>query len=134
MPKSSQPGQEPASVPGVVFAATDPVARADLSAALSAEGYGVWPVQSGLEAMSTFLDHTGEVDVFLLDAGLADVRGGVFARRLQAHFPGVPCVFVTIPKNGEHSPPRSAVLRAVRRAIALEVGESVGLPLASDVA
>src|SRR5438552_8966448 len=99
MPKSSQPGQEPASVPGVVFAATDPIARADLSAALAAEGYGVWPVQSGLEAMSTFLDHTGEVDVFLLDAGLADVRGEVFTRRLHTLFPGVPCVFVNLQKD-----------------------------------
>jgi DNA-binding response OmpR family regulator len=119
--------------PGVIVAAADPAARAGLAAALAADGFAVWPAASGLEALSTFLDHTGEVDAVLLDAALRDLPGPEVARRLHANFPGVPCVFLGDPPEaaalrdrGERAITRptgpAAVVAAVRGAIEVDTG------------
>jgi CheY-like chemotaxis protein len=65
-----------------------------LSRGLRDEGFEVWPVGSGLEALSVFFDRTGQIDAFVLDINLPDLPGAAFLRRLRAHFPGVPCVFL----------------------------------------
>ena len=104
---------ESGSAPGVVLAA-DPAFRTDLAAALAAEGFGVWETDSAREAFSTFLDHTGEVDVLVIDAGLADLPGASLLRLLRAHFPGMSCVFVG--DTGQAAELRACGARAVSRA------------------
>jgi DNA-binding response OmpR family regulator len=111
-----------------VVLAADPAFRADLAAALAAEGFGVWQTESARDAFSTFLDHTGEIDVLVIDAGLDDLPGAALLRLLRAHFPGMSCVFVGDPMQaaelracGAWAVPRAggraAVVGAVREAI-----------------
>src|SRR5262245_3318192 len=79
--------------PGVLIALADLWERADLASSLARRGFAVWTAASGVEAITTYLEHTGSVDVLLLDAELPDLPGPAFMRRFKTHFPGVPCVF-----------------------------------------
>ena len=81
--------------PTVVLGSASVTRLLELSRDLRAEGFEVWPAGSGLEALSVFLDRTGQIDAFVLDINLPDLPGAAFLRRLRAHFPGVPCVFLT---------------------------------------
>src|SRR5262249_25527632 len=56
-------------------------------------GFAVWTATCGVEAITTYLEHTGSVDVLFIDAELTDLPGLAFVRRFKTHFPGVPCVF-----------------------------------------
>jgi CheY-like chemotaxis protein len=79
--------------PGVLIAIEDLWERADLASTLTRRGFAVWTAACGVEAITTYLEHTGSVDVLLLDAELPDLPGLAFLRRFKTHFPGVPCVF-----------------------------------------
>jgi two-component system, OmpR family, response regulator len=95
---TTPPGSPGAVRPPVVVLGTARVTRLiDLSRSLRGEGFDVWPAESGLEALSVFFDRTGEIDAFVLDADLPDLPGLAFLRRLRAHFPAVPCVFLAGP-------------------------------------
>ena len=80
--------------PGIVIGSARPARRAALAEYLEASGFDVWAAASGLEALDAYLYHTGEVDVLLLDADLADLPAPAFYRRIRSHFPGVPCCFL----------------------------------------
>ncbi|HJZ53715.1 MAG TPA: response regulator [Gemmataceae bacterium] len=79
--------------PGVLVALGDPQSRMDLALLLACEGFDVWTAGSGVEAITSYLEHAGSVDVLLIDAELPDLSGPAFIRRFKTHFPGVPCVF-----------------------------------------
>jgi CheY-like chemotaxis protein len=79
--------------PGVLLAFADARPRAELADALTRQGFNIWVVECGIEAITTYLGHTGSVDLLLLDAELPDLPGPAFLRRFATHFPGVPCVF-----------------------------------------
>jgi CheY-like chemotaxis protein len=79
---------------GALIGITNPARRSDLAAHLSAAGFNVWKADSGRECLSTFLDHTGDIDVLVLDAGFSDLPGPVFLTRLRVNFPGILCVFL----------------------------------------
>jgi CheY-like chemotaxis protein len=81
--------------PGVLIADDELPVRTVVAAHLEREGFAVWTAADGLEALSTFFDHTGEVDVLLLDVSLPDIPGPAAYRRLRAHYPGVACCFMT---------------------------------------
>ena len=85
--------------PGTLVGIADLDMRSELAAHLAAEGFTVWQAGSGRETLSTFLDHTGDLDVLVLDAGFSDLPGRVFLTRLRANFPGVPCVFLADPRQ-----------------------------------
>ncbi|MDB5308087.1 MAG: hypothetical protein JWO38_2289 [Gemmataceae bacterium] len=111
--------------PGVLVVSSDPARRAELAAVLTTGGAEVWQAESGLEGLSTFLGHTGDLDVILLDADLPDLPGPAFLRRLRTHFPGMPCVFLTglrqpagLEAHGIWAVPGSAAPAAVTRAVA----------------
>ena len=80
---------------GVVVAVGDQFDRIELACYLAHAGFDVWTAGSGLDALTTYATHTAEVDVLLIDAGLRDLPGAAFLARLRAHFPDVPCVFLT---------------------------------------
>jgi DNA-binding response OmpR family regulator len=80
--------------PTVVLGSASVTRLQELARGLRAEGFAVLPAGSGLEALSVFLDRTGQIDAFVLDINLPDLPGADFLRRLRAHFPGVPCVFL----------------------------------------
>jgi CheY-like chemotaxis protein len=80
----------PVRRPGLVVGIADAALRAGLAAGLEAGGFDVWPAETGLDALDTYLAHTGEVDVLLIAADLPDLPADDFYRRLRANFPGVP--------------------------------------------
>ena len=80
--------------PGVLVALSGTADRAELARFLATKGFDVWTAASGVDALGVYFEHTGVVDVLVLDADLRDLPGLVFLRRLKAHFPGVPCVFL----------------------------------------
>ena len=80
---------------GVLIADDEPAIRTALAEHLSRAGFAVWTAASGLEALSTYFEHTGDVAVLLLDLGLPDMPGPAVYRRLRAHYPGVACCFMT---------------------------------------
>jgi len=67
--------------------------RAEVAEFLTRQGFDVWTAESGIEAMTTYLEHNGSVDFLFLDAELADLPGPSFLRRFKTYFPGVPCIF-----------------------------------------
>jgi len=69
------------------------MAMTELAAFLRHRGFNVWTARCGLDAITTYLEHTESLDVLLLDADLPDLPGPAFVRRFKTHFPGVPCVF-----------------------------------------
>ena len=90
-------GPDPVRRPAVVLGSARVTRLIELTRGLRGEGFDVWPAESGLEALSAFFDRTGEIDAFVLDADLPDLPGLAFLRRLRAHFPAVPCVFLAGP-------------------------------------
>lgn len=80
--------------PGIVIGTARPSRRVALAVQFSASGFEVWGAASGMEVLDTYLEHTGAVDVLLLDADLPDLPAPAFHRRLHAHFPGLPCFFL----------------------------------------
>src|SRR4051812_15416286 len=83
---------EPRCRAGVMLAMASETRRRELTAALAARGVRVWSAATGLEALSTFFDHTGDVALFVAEIGLPDLPGTELVQRLKIHFPGVPCV------------------------------------------
>jgi CheY-like chemotaxis protein len=83
--------------PGVLVAVGDSAARADLSVYLTAQGFEVWTAGTGLDALGEYFIHADGVDVLVVDAGLRDLPGAAFRRRLRSYFPAVPCVFLIDP-------------------------------------
>lgn len=128
--RSSAPVSD-SRTPGVLVGVFDPVRRSEIAGYLTAIGCVVWETETGLEALSTFFSHTGEVDAFLLDAGLPDLPAPAFLRRLVAHFPGVPCVFLAnLPQAAEL---KGYGTRTVSRtADAAEITEAVLKAVATD--
>jgi CheY-like chemotaxis protein len=93
---------------GILIAIPDNDERRALGQKLQNHGFRVWTVPDGLRAFDTFLRHTGEIDVLLLDAKLPDIESAEFFRRMRANFPGIPCAFLTQP------PLTSSVQEAMR--------------------
>jgi DNA-binding NtrC family response regulator len=98
--------------PGVLLALADARSGAELGAFLTRQGFNVWLAGGGVEAITIYLEHTGSIDLLLLDAELHDLPGQAFLRRFATHFPGVPCLF----RSGE-SAAVAVRLRAVSATI-----------------
>jgi CheY-like chemotaxis protein len=79
--------------PGVLLALADARSGAELGAFLTRQGFNLWLAGCGVEAITIYLEHTGSLDLLLLDAELPDLPGPAFLRRFATHFPGVPCLF-----------------------------------------
>jgi CheY-like chemotaxis protein len=94
--------------PGVLAAIADGEERIALGLRLEGAGFAVWTAADGLRAFDTFLRHTGEIDVLLLDAELPDLSAPEFLRRLRANFPGIPCALLA-------REPDEPTVREVRR-------------------
>jgi len=111
--------------PGVLVALVDVRARLELSGLLTRQGFNVWVANSGVEAIATYLEHTGEVDLLLLDAELSDLPGPAFLRRFATHFPGVPCFF--------RAAPSGAIVESLRATGATMVPDTLGPSALSDM-
>ncbi len=83
--------------PGVLLALRDPAARTGLAGRLSGHGFDVWTAGTGADALGLYAEQSGVLDVLVVDAGLRDLPGPAFLRRLRSHFPAAPCVFLTDP-------------------------------------
>ncbi len=92
-----QAGRAEPRRPGVLVAVGDSAARADLSAYLTGQGFEVWAAGTGIDALGEYFAHADGVDVLVVDAGLRDLPGPAFRRRLRSYFPAVPCVFLIDP-------------------------------------
>jgi len=79
--------------PGVLVALADAQERSEVAKYLTRQDFNVWTAETGVEAITTYLEHNGSVDFLFLDAELADLPGLSFLRRFKTHFPGVPCIF-----------------------------------------
>ncbi len=100
--------------PGVLFAAADPRARAELAGHLTRQGFAVWTAGTGADAARAYREHAGVIDVVLFDARLLDPPETDW---LRTHFPGVPCAVLA------DGPAAAAGTVISRRLSADEVGD-----------
>jgi DNA-binding response OmpR family regulator len=89
-PQAIVPGRRP----GLLVATAQSRLRWALALRLTGRGFEVWTAMNGIGALDAYLAHSSEIDVLLLDAGLSDLPGPAFYRRLHTHFPGTPCCFL----------------------------------------
>jgi DNA-binding response OmpR family regulator len=80
--------------PGIIIGSSRPDRREMLADYLEDRGFAVWTAGLGLSALGTYVCHTGEVDLLLMDADLRDLPAPAFFSRLRRHYPGVPCFFI----------------------------------------
>src|SRR5262245_34628246 len=80
--------------PGLLIVDADRAARLQLAQDLTSAGFSVWTAPSGEAALDTYLRHTGDIHVLLLNVVLPDLPATEFLAWIRRHYPGVPCCFL----------------------------------------
>lgn len=62
---------------------------------LENEGYKVFTAVNGVEAMTLAKAHEGKIDLLLTDVIMPETNGYELARRMQAEWPGLKCMFMS---------------------------------------
>jgi len=85
---------EPVRPPGIIIGSCRPERREMMADHLEDQGFAVWTAGSGVAALETYVTHTGEIDLLLIDAYLPDLPAYAFFPRLRRFYPGAVCFFL----------------------------------------